>query len=204
MLGVARVLIIEDDRHVREALTVFLREEGHEVDAHADGRSALARLSGAQAPDAILLDLMMPIMNGWQFRARQLAQPRLAQIPTIVMTGNLHRAAISADDILPKPLKLSRLLASLERLLRGELKDEVDRPTNPYLPPLEVDDSTWQLAAPAPGESCRWMDRLGNWISLSIGGEEQMGLTLVKSSSGEREAFDSYEEALRFSRSLRG
>src|SRR5207253_187358 len=76
-----------------------------------DGRGALVRLSVGPPPDAILLDLMMPVMSGWQFRARQLALPAFASIPTIVMAaiGNLQRAAITADHFLPKPLRLEEL-----------------------------------------------------------------------------------------------
>ena len=202
-----RVLIIEDDAHVRDALTTILRDEGYDVEAHGDGRAALAHLDHGEPPDAILLDLMMPVMNGWQFRARQLAQPRLAQIPTIVMTasGNLERAAISADEIVLKPLKLSRLLKTLDRFVHDDEAEDDRSPTNPYMPAIDIaDDSSWHLAAPAPGESCRWMDPTGKWISIVIGEDADIGLILVRSSNGKREAFDSYEEALRFSRSLRG
>ena len=194
---------------MRDALTTILRDEGYDVEAHCDGRAALEHLDRGERPDAILLELMMPVMNGWQFRARQLAQPRLAKIPTIVMTasGNLDRASISADEIVLKPLKLSRLLKTLDRFLHGddEDDDDRDRPTNPYLPSLDLsEESSWQLGAPARGESCRWIDPTGNWISIVIGEDAEIGLTVVRSSSGRREAFDSYEEALRFSRSLRG
>jgi hypothetical protein len=150
---------------------------------------------------------MMPIMNGWQFRARQLAQPLLAQIPTIVMTasGNLDRAAITADDIVLKPVKLERLLQTLGRFLEpsNDIDDEYDYPTNPYLPPLESGNASWQLAAPVGSESSRWVDATGKWVSISLGTADEMGLMLVKSSSGLREAFDSYEDALRFTRALR-
>ncbi len=201
------MLIIEDDRHLREVLASVLREEGHEVDAHPDGQAALASLDSGPKPDAILLDLMMPVMNGWQFRARQLAQPQLAQIPTILMTASAHldRAGITADDILFKPLRLDRLLATLERFLdpEGEF-DEGSYPTNPYVPTVETPHATWWLTAPAAGESCRWTDPMGNWISISLGEDAEIGLTMVKSSSGKSESFESYEDALRFSRSLRG
>jgi CheY-like chemotaxis protein len=121
----ACLLIVEDDYELRETLAHTLSESGYAVESVSDGSEALARLNAGLCADLILLDLMMPVMNGWQFRARQLANPRLAAIPTIVMTAtaNLQTAAVSADDFLPKPLRLDQVLGAVARQLSTPSND---------------------------------------------------------------------------------
>src|SRR5512136_1149583 len=81
-----RVLVVEDDRDMREALVEVLRLESYLVDAAGDGSQAL-ELARRRHPDVILLDLMMPVMSGWEFRATQLQDERIAAIPVIVMSA---------------------------------------------------------------------------------------------------------------------
>ncbi len=114
-----RILIVEDEPDVREAFAVRLEAEGYEVVAAANGREALDVLERHPLPDAILLDYAMPVMDGRAFRDAQLREPRWADIPVILVTGQLQRAfAARAFDveILEKPVRWEDLAAMLERL----------------------------------------------------------------------------------------
>jgi CheY-like chemotaxis protein len=201
---VPRLLVVDDDPDIRSALLGVLSEEGYTVEVAPDGREALNRLAAGPHPDAILLDLMMPVMNGWQFRARQLALPAFAQIPTIIMTaiGNLERAAITADYFLPKPLCLDELRVAIDRCLYS------DEPrTEPWLemPPTPlIGEPTWHLVSPRKGESCRWEDGQGRWVTVSMGEGEELGMAVVRSWHGRLASFERYEDALRLCTAIRG
>ncbi len=108
------VLIIEDDEGVRHSLAELLYEEGYDVQLAGDGSDALALLQEEPLPSLILLDLMMPTMNGGEFRARQLSDPRLASIPVIVVSARpdvSERAKeLAADDFLMKPMSFEALI----------------------------------------------------------------------------------------------
>jgi CheY-like chemotaxis protein len=112
------ILIVEDDFDIRDALTQILEEEGYTVATAANGREALDALAGGPMPSLILLDLMMPIMNGWQFRAEQLKDARLASVPVLVISADPHLQAkvamLGAVGILKKPIMLDDLLAAVE------------------------------------------------------------------------------------------
>jgi CheY-like chemotaxis protein len=113
------VLIVEDDRDTREMLGRFLELEGFAVRSAENGERALASLQQDGAACVILLDLMMPVMNGWQFREAQVRDPRLASIPVVVVTAAGLREqipSIAADAWLPKPVDFERLLATIEPL----------------------------------------------------------------------------------------
>lgn len=117
----ARILLVEDDADVRTALAELLEEEGYEVVCATNGAEALAELASPGAPSAILLDLAMPVMDGWTFRSRQRSDPRLAAIPTVVISANLPSDAgavgrLGADAVLAKPFELGRLVETLQRL----------------------------------------------------------------------------------------
>jgi CheY-like chemotaxis protein len=108
----ALVLVIEDDSAVRETLRSVLEEEGFRAATARDGADALSWLRTAtELPTVILLDLMMPVMDGWAFRAAQRRDPRLAAIPTIVLTASA--TGIDAEHVLKKPVSLDQLLAAL-------------------------------------------------------------------------------------------
>jgi CheY-like chemotaxis protein len=110
-------MIVEDDPDTRGMLQLFLELEGFEVSSAANGRLALEALHAASEPCVILLDLMMPVMNGWQFRAAQVSDPKLSQIPVVVVTAAGTRedmAAIAADGWLSKPVDFARLLATIQ------------------------------------------------------------------------------------------
>jgi len=109
----ATVLIVEDDPDTREMLTSFLELEGFHTETASNGREALDRLSDGIEANVILLDLMMPVMDGWQFRRRQVEDARFAKIPTIVVSaaGRDRMAQISADAYLAKPIDMDELLS---------------------------------------------------------------------------------------------
>jgi CheY-like chemotaxis protein len=104
------VLIVEDDADLREMMAQLLSLEGLSV---ANGREALEYLrNGHERPNVILLDLMMPVMDGWEFRRKQQADPAVADVPVIVLSAldPSRAAAVAADAFLKKPLDFDRLL----------------------------------------------------------------------------------------------
>jgi CheY-like chemotaxis protein len=109
------VLIIDDDSNSREALAELLADEGYVVAAAANGAEGLAYLRSGQPAHVILLDLMMPGVDGWDFRAEQKRDAALAQIPVIVMSaaGKL----LDADYALRKPIDIAALLTLLRSIL---------------------------------------------------------------------------------------
>jgi signal transduction histidine kinase len=117
-----RILIAEDDRAVLETLVAVLQDEGYEVSRASDGREALERLEEDVAPDLILLDLRMPVMDGWTFRNVQRRDSHLAPIPVVAMSADAtaRAQAISADAFLRKPLDLEDLLATIRRVLADD------------------------------------------------------------------------------------
>ena len=106
------VLIVEDDDGAREALSDCLEMEGFSVVSARNGREALDYLHNSAAPKLILLDLFMPVMTGWEFRAAQKLNAAIADIPVVVVTafGSSVTKQIDAVLVLHKPLDLDRLL----------------------------------------------------------------------------------------------
>jgi len=111
-----RVLIIEDDVDIREALIGILRDEGYLTDGVGNGLEALDHLRAPRRtpPCLILLDLMMPVMNGWQFRAEQQQDAGIAKIPVIVISADSSvkqkSEALGSAGFLKKPIELDALL----------------------------------------------------------------------------------------------
>jgi CheY-like chemotaxis protein len=114
------VVVVDDDVDLRETLGELLVEEGYEARCFENGRAALEYLRAGGDPRLILLDLMMPEMNGWQFREEQLRDAKLADIPVVVMTASrsLDASPISASEILFKPIGLDDLIRAVERNAR--------------------------------------------------------------------------------------
>jgi CheY-like chemotaxis protein len=113
------ICVVDDDPDIREVVRLVLEARGYRVTEAADGAEALARLH--EEPDCcvILLDLMMPGMNGWEFRAHQRTEPALASIPVVVLSGvrelTEQAKTIEADAYLQKPVDLDRLLDTIDQ-----------------------------------------------------------------------------------------
>jgi CheY-like chemotaxis protein len=114
------IFIVEDDTDTREMLGRFLELEGFTVESAANGAQALNRLSGGVRANLILLDLMMPVMDGWQFRKEQIRRAELADIPVIVVSaaGRDRLEKIDADAYLSKPVDLEELLERVSQYCR--------------------------------------------------------------------------------------
>ncbi|HYO93256.1 MAG TPA: response regulator [Polyangiaceae bacterium] len=114
------ILLVEDEASVRADLTEILRDEGYSVAAVKNGQEALEWLRAQPAPRLILLDLMMPVMNGWDFRCEQLKDASLAAIPVILLSGTTdseqHQATLSVAASVTKPIRIDRLLRAIEQL----------------------------------------------------------------------------------------
>src|SRR5260370_33120391 len=108
------VLVVDDDAAIRQPLCMILEDEGYGVATAADGREALTRLRSSPKPCLILLDLMMPVMSGWDFRKQQQQAPDLAAIPIVVVSavGNSveRMSALNAIAHFKKPVDLDALL----------------------------------------------------------------------------------------------
>jgi CheY-like chemotaxis protein len=111
------VLVVDDERLIRDVLGELLRDAGYEVANAENGRVALAVLE-TRLVDVILLDLMMPVMDGFAFRARQLEDPGLAHIPVIVLSASYNVGArlgrVSPASYLSKPFDLGIVLHAVE------------------------------------------------------------------------------------------
>jgi two-component system, chemotaxis family, chemotaxis protein CheY len=114
------ILIVDDDRSIRRSLHAALDDEGYSVDEADNGLEALRRLRRGPRPNVILLDLMMPVMDGYTFSSEMGGEPDLADIPVIVVTagGNCAevRRRLTVMGCLHKPLDLDRLLDTIERV----------------------------------------------------------------------------------------
>jgi two-component system, chemotaxis family, chemotaxis protein CheY len=111
---VPTVLVVDDDGDIRDALCLVLRHSGYKVLAATNGQEALSRLRADGPIHLILLDMMMPVMDGWGFRKSQPEGPAFVQIPVVVLTGDgrasAKAAAIGAAGYLKKPVDLGDLL----------------------------------------------------------------------------------------------
>jgi CheY-like chemotaxis protein len=114
------VLIVEDDADLRDMMSQLLSLEGFNAATVSNGREALEYLHNGAKPDVILLDLMMPVMDGWEFRRRQQADPAMSDVPVIVLSAlDQSRAAdVNAIAFLKKPLDFDRLLTLVRTYCR--------------------------------------------------------------------------------------
>ena len=115
-----RILVIEDDLPIQDALKSLLEDEGYLVDVAGDGEQALQWLRAAPAlPDLILLDLMMPNKDGFQFRIEQRQEPKFSAIPVVIMSadGNVQQKLKRAEAAayLKKPVDVDNILATVKR-----------------------------------------------------------------------------------------
>jgi CheY-like chemotaxis protein len=114
------LLLVEDDVEVAETLDDFLTDEGFRIVTARNGKEALARLRGGLRPSAILLDLVMPEMDGWQFRREQVADETLRGIATIIFTATAPQPESVLDmtdvEVMRKPIDGDELLRTVWRV----------------------------------------------------------------------------------------
>jgi CheY-like chemotaxis protein len=111
------ILIAEDDADAREQIRLLLERQGYRVRTAGNGQEALNLLRADPPPELILLDLMMPVLDGWEVRRRQLADPALAAIPVVVLTAVNETDRLGDVGYLLKPIDPDELLAVLQRFL---------------------------------------------------------------------------------------
>jgi CheY-like chemotaxis protein len=117
------ILAVDDDAFFRDILARFLRNNGYRVEGAGNGLEALQFLESGEKPDLILLDLRMEGIDGWEFRQRQMQDPRLADIPVVVLSGVIDvpgaTKELNAAAYLQKPCNLDRLLAIIKLLTQN-------------------------------------------------------------------------------------
>lgn len=111
------ILVVEDDEDIREAISLFLEAEGYDVVEAQDGDEALRQLRSGRRFCLVLLDLFMPVKNGWEFRAEQLRDPAIADVPVVIVSADRSApqkaATLGAIDCMIKPIDFSRLLGTI-------------------------------------------------------------------------------------------
>lgn len=124
MNAVRRILLVEDEIAIRDSLEEVLEGLGHSVRCAGNGAEALALLAGEELPDLIVLDLKMPVMDGYAFRDASRRDPRIAEIPVIVVSASdvttpRGLPELGAAAVLPKPFELEQFVAEVHRLSGG-------------------------------------------------------------------------------------
>lgn len=114
-----RILVVEDDTSIRELLVELLESEGYQVASAINGLEGLKYLQSSGNPDLILIDLMMPVMDGYSFRTEQLKNPEWSKIPTVVMSAEANAKEkmknFSITAFLSKPVELDTILKTVSR-----------------------------------------------------------------------------------------
>lgn len=119
-----RILVVDDESEIRDVITTVLEMAGYETVTARNGHEAMETLLSSEdrLPAAIILDFVMPVMDGVEFRLKQRSDPALSHIPVILMTAN-NLVIDAAQDlgvlcILPKPFESARMLASVDLCVR--------------------------------------------------------------------------------------
>jgi DNA-binding response OmpR family regulator len=115
-----RIVIVDDDQELLETLEELLTINGYAVETACDGKKAMELLADSPTPSLVLLDLMMPQVDGWQLRSDMLRDTRLAAVPVIVISAvaDLPSAAVlGAAHLLTKPFRWADLAAAIESVL---------------------------------------------------------------------------------------
>jgi CheY-like chemotaxis protein len=107
------ILLVEDDELIRRAMQMVLEWEGYQVDCAANGQIALDYLRAGNHPCLIVLDVMMPVLDGEQFRREQSCDPNLASIPVIVVSAANFAESVSAAHHIRKPFEVQELLEAI-------------------------------------------------------------------------------------------
>ena len=108
------ILVVEDDIGALDALTDLLEASGYSVQRAHNGQEALVQAKG-QRPAMILLDLSMPVMDGWEFMRRQRLEPAIADIPVIVITALVSAVPVGAKALVTKPVDVNRLMSLVQK-----------------------------------------------------------------------------------------
>jgi CheY-like chemotaxis protein len=114
------VLIVDDDPDILEVTSFVIENEGMAVETARNGEEALALLRAGRRPRLVLFDLIMPVMNGWEFLEEVAKDPSLRQIPIVVLTAADHVEVTGAVQVLSKPMDLMALLQVVEHYVRGD------------------------------------------------------------------------------------
>ena len=111
------VAIVEDDVEFRNMLRELLEEEGYQVVALANGAEALEALRGGVTPNVILLDVSMPVMDGFDFLRHRNEDPRLATVPVVLVTNAKphERPTVGVSDVVRKPIDIDEILFAIKR-----------------------------------------------------------------------------------------
>src|SRR5262249_19965782 len=127
--GERRLLLVEDDAELRSSLSDLLTGDGYEVLGASNGSEALDLLKQAPLPDLILLDLMMPVKDGWQFRIEQKRDPSIASIPVLAISADdtPKAVAIDAEVYIKKPFQYATLLDAIRRVIEEKRLIHLDR-----------------------------------------------------------------------------
>jgi two-component system, OmpR family, alkaline phosphatase synthesis response regulator PhoP len=140
-----RVLLVEDEQDVAELIRYNLTKEGYDVVLSANGNDAL-RLAREHRPDVLLLDIMVPQLNGWEVCRRLKKDPDLAQIPVIMVSGRVEEGdkvlgfEVGADDYVTKPFSPRELIARIRAVLRrGRPADAKEKKASLKVGDLEID-----------------------------------------------------------------
>lgn len=114
-----RILVVEDDNSIRELLVELLQSEGYEVAAAVNGLEGIKYLQANGNPDLILIDLMMPIMDGYTFRTEQMKNTEWSKVPVVVMSAEANAKEkmknFGITAFLSKPVELDTILKTVER-----------------------------------------------------------------------------------------
>jgi len=115
--GTRNVLVVEENIDVREAMTAFLEGEGYHVVGAANGGEALVQLRTSVIFCVVLLDLGMPVMDGWEFRAEQLREPAMTSIPVVIVSleGLLAQHDGAPVAVFPRPVGWGHLLETVQQ-----------------------------------------------------------------------------------------
>src|SRR5207245_1851926 len=140
-----RVLLVEDEQDVAQLIRYNLTKEGYDVVISGNGNDAL-RLAREHRPDVILLDIMVPQLNGWEVCRRLKKDPELSVIPVIMVTGRVEEGdkvlgfEVGADDYVTKPFSPRELIARIRAVVRrGRQGDAKDKKANRKAADLEID-----------------------------------------------------------------
>jgi signal transduction histidine kinase len=121
------VAVIEDDEDTRSVIGMHLERAGYRVAPYESAAEAFQDMQAGAVPDVILLDLVLPGMNGWEFRIRQRGLPALSQVPVIILSGDSspHARAIDAEAYLQKPVDFHRLSGVVANVLIDSKRDQL-------------------------------------------------------------------------------